>query len=176
MSRFSLTALTIWALCFSGATCGSARVQGPQSSEKKSAESPAPQVVTLNQDRPNYSLPITAVAGKPSDAEVLEVAITKVINPSLVPIVIYVYLSDTETGRSASDQQLIGNFSLYPPDEPGKFLLSVTPELRNKLLSNANSKGHDLRLIFEMKRVDETKPWSPVELGIAQPAWRVAEK
>lgn len=173
--RSSLTALTIWALCFSGLACGSARVQGPQSSEKKPAESPESQVLMLTQDRPSYSLPITAVAGNPRDAEVLEVAITKVINPSLIPIAFYVYLSDTEAGKSDTNPHLIGNFSLYPPNEPGKFVLGVTPALRNLLLSDTTPKGH-LRLIFEMKRIDEDKAWVPVEVSIAQPAWRAAEK
>ena len=130
----------------------------------------------LTQARPSYSLPITAVAGNPSDAEVLEVAVTKVINPSLIPIAFYVYLSDKEAGKSETNQHLIGNFSLYPPNEPGKFVLGVTPALRSLLLSDTTPKGHDRRLIFEMKRIDEDKAWMPVEVSIAQPAWRAAEK
>ena len=174
MSRLFLTTLTIWALCLGGTACGSAKVQGPQSSMR--TDKPASPVMTLTQERPNYSLPIKAVGGSASDAEILEVSITKVMNRSLTPIEIDVYLSDTETDKAERNRQLIGNFSLYPPDEPGKFLLNVTPALRKILLSDANAQGHDLRLIFEMKRIDEAKAWTPVELSIAQPAWRAAEK
>jgi hypothetical protein len=175
VSRFSLIALTIWALCFGITACGSAKVQGPQSGEMKSDE-PAATVVTLTQDRPSNSLPIKALGGSTSDAEVLEISITKVINTSLTPITIDVYLSESETGKSEPSRHLIGNFSLYPPDQPGKFLLNAKTVLQEVPQSDRNAKAHDVRLIFEMKRVDESKAWTPVELGIAQPVWRKAEK
>jgi hypothetical protein len=139
-------------------------------------ELPASPVLTLTQDRPKYSLPIKAVAGNPEGAEVLEVAITKVINPSMTPIAIYVYLSYTEAGKSEPSRQLVGNFSLYPPDQPGKFLLNAAAAVRKVPLSDAAAKGNEVRLEFEMKRIDETRGWTPVEVTIAQPTWRAAEK
>jgi hypothetical protein len=164
----------IWALCFVGADCGSAKIQGPRSSNQKIEELPAAPVLTLTNDHPKKSLPIKA-SELASDAEVLEVTITKVKNPGLTPLSIFVFLSHSENGKSEAELQVVGNFSLYPPDQPGKFLLGVSPELRKLLLADG-FKGHDVRLVFELKRIHETSDWTPVEVTIAQPTWRAAEK
>jgi len=172
VGRLTLTALMIWALCFVGADCGSATIQSPRSSQLKTEASP---VLTLTNDQPQNSLPIKA-GELANDAEVLEVAITKVINPGMIPLAIFVYLSDSEKGKSEPKQHPVGNFSLYPPDQPGKFLLSAAPALRAVSRSDASDKERDLRLVFEMKNVDENRPWTSVEVTIAQPTWRAAEK
>jgi len=169
--RLALTALMIWALCFVGADCGSATIQSPGSSNLKTEALPASPVLKLTNDKPKNSLPIKANE-LASDVEVLEVTITKVTNPSMTPLSIFVYLSDSEKGKSESKEHLVGNFSLYPPDQPGKFLLSAAPTLRKVQLSD----GHDVRLVFELKRIHETSAWTPVEVTIAQPTWRAAEK
>jgi hypothetical protein len=165
----------IWALCFVGADCGSAKIQSPQSSNRKIEQLPAAPVLTLTNDQPKKSLPIKA-SELPSDAEVLEVSITKVKNPGMTPLSIFVYLSDSEKGKSEAELHVVGNFSLYPPDQPGKFLLSAAPELCKLLLSDGFAKGHEVRLVFELKRIHETSDWTPVEVTIAQPTWRAAEK
>lgn len=175
MARLSLSALMIWSLCFSGANCGSAKVQGPQSQQLKTDESPASPAATLTPEHPIGSLPVEADV-LTSGSEVLEVTITKVVNPAMTPVTVFVFFSDTEKGTPEPKQTSLGNFSLYPPDQPGKFLLSAAPALRKVSLSDATAKGHDLRLVFEMKRIDETKAWTPVEVTIAQPKWRAAEK
>ena len=162
----------IWALCFIGADCGSATIQSPRSSQQKTEVSA---VLTLTNEQPQNSLPIKA-GELANDAEVLEVAITKVINPGMMPVSIVVYLSDSEKGKSQSKRHPVGNLSLYPPDQPGKFLLSTTPALRAVARSDASEKERDLRLVFEMKRIDETRPWTSVEITLAQPTWRAAEK
>ena len=179
MARLFLTALMTWALCFSGANCGSARVQGPQTRESKPAESPAPSVTltaaTLTAEQPIASLPLTARV-LTSGAEVLEVTITKVVNPSQTPVSVFVSFSVGEKGTPEARQISLGSFSLYPPDQPGKFLLNAKSALREAPISDAIAKGRAVRLVLEMKRIDVTKPWTPVELTIAQPTWRSAEK
>lgn len=175
MRRLTLTALMIWALCFVGADCGSATIQSPGSSNLKTEALPASPVLTLTNDHPKNSLPIKA-SELASDVEVLEVTITKVTNPAMTPLSIFVYLSDSEKGKSEPKLHDVGNFSLYPPDQPGKFLLSTAPELRKALLSDGPAKGHDVRLVFELKRIHETSAWTPVEVTIAQPTWRAAEE
>ncbi|HUS12525.1 MAG TPA: hypothetical protein VMZ30_18800 [Pyrinomonadaceae bacterium] len=132
-------------------------------------------VITLTNDQPQNSLPIKA-GELTNNAEVLEVAITKVTNPRMTPLSISVYLSDSEEEKSEPKRHLIGNFSLYPPDQPGKFLLSAAPALRAVSRSDASDKERDLRLVFEMKRIDESRPWTSVEVTIAEPTWRAAEK
>lgn len=174
MGRLSLAAVIIWALCFSGSNCGSAKVQGPQSQETKTVEAPASPALTLTHEHPLSSLPVAANV-LTSGSEVLEVAITKVVNPSRIPVVIFVYLSNTGKGKSEPEKILIGNFSLYPADQPGTFLLNPAPAVR-KLSAEKSFGDTDVRLVFEMNRLDETAAWTPVELTIAQPKWRAAEK
>jgi len=161
----------IWALCFTGANCGSAKVQGPQSREPKTDESTVLPVVKLTHEHPSSSLPV-ATDVFTNGAKVLEVTITRVVNPAMTPVAVFVSLSDTEKGKSEIKQIPVGNFSLYPPDQPGTFLLDAAPALRK--VSRPDATGHDVRLVFEMKRIDETRAWTPVELTFAEPKWRAA--
>jgi len=179
VARLFLTALTMWALCFSGANCGSTKVQGPQTREPKAAESPAPTTspatvaaATLTAEHPIRSVPIAANVLK-SGAEVLEVAITKVVNPSQTSVSVLVSFSVGE--KAEAEQTSVGSFSLYPPDQPGKFLLNAKTALREGAVTDAIAKGKAVRLVFEMKRIDESRAWTAVELTIAEPAWRAVE-
>jgi hypothetical protein len=173
VERFSLVALMIWALSFAGANCGSAKVQGPQTRATKTEKQTASPVVTLTDEHPGSSLPVAASVLS-SDSEVLEVSITKVVNPSGTPVAVFVYLFNHAKTKPESEKILIGNFSLYPPDQPGKFLLSALPALRK--LSAQKPSDAVVRIAFELQRLDETKPWTHVEVAIAQPSWRPAEK
>lgn len=175
MARLVLTALMLWVLGFSGTDCGSAKAPSPQSRETKVEESSAtpPVVLTDKQPKSSWGIALDVLA---SDAEILEVAITKVVNPGMTPVSIFVYLSNSEKGKAEEESNLVGNFSLFPPDRPGKFLLSAGPALRKISAAAKTSKSENVRLVFEMKRMDETKAWTPVELMIAQPKWRAAEK
>jgi hypothetical protein len=180
VARLFLTALTIWALCFSGANCGSTKVQGPQTRAPKTAVSPAPATspamvaaATLTGEHPVGSVPIAAAMLK-SGADVLEVAVTKVVNPSQTSVSVLVSF---QVGEKAEARQIsIGSFSLYPPDQPGKFLLNAKTALREGAVADAIAKGQAVRLVFEMKRTHESKAWTAVELTIAEPTWRAAEK
>jgi hypothetical protein len=176
VARLILTALMMWALAFAGTDCGSANAPRPQLREAKTEESPAPAaaiVLTDKQPKSSLSLAADVLTG---DAEILEVAITKVVNPGMTPVSIFVYLSNTEKGKAEDEPNLVGNFSLYPPDRTGKFLLSAAPALRNISAAGKTANPENVRLIFEMKRLDEARAWTPVELSIAPPKWRPAEK
>jgi hypothetical protein len=175
MARLILTALMIWALAFTGTDCGSAKAPAPQARQAKTEESPAPVAVVLTDKQPKSSVSVGADA-LTGNAEVLEVQITKVVNPGMTPVSIFVYLSNAEKGKTEDEPILVGNFSLYPPDRPGKFLLSPAPALLKISAASKTSKPETARLIFEIKRLDETRAWTPVELSIAAPKWRATEK
>ena len=174
MERLSLTALIIWALCFSGTNCGPAKVQSPQTQESKTEKQPASASVTLTSEHESDSF-VVAANVLSSDAEVLEVPITKVVNPSRTPVAFFVYLSNRADGKVEPEKFLIGNFSLYPADRAGLFLLNPKSAI-GKLSEKRQSNNADTRLVFEMKRVDETRQWTPVEVTIETPKWRAAEK
>jgi hypothetical protein len=169
----------MWALCYSGANCGSTKVQGPQTRDPQTAESPtqttSPATVaaaTLTAEHPVASLPVAASV-LTSGAEVLEVTVTKVANPSQTPVSVLVSFS---VGEKAKARQIsVGSFSLYPPDQPGKFLLNAKTALRERSVADAIANRQAVRLVFELKRTDDSKAWTAVELTIAQPTWRAAE-
>jgi hypothetical protein len=167
--RVLLPALMIWALCFSVADCGSTQVQSPQHVEKPAA-TPTPPMITLTNQAPDGGFDITGDL-IPSGADVVEIAISKVVNPERIALTLTVYLDD-KRGSSVTDveKNVLGSFSLYPPDRPGKFLLPFPPSL-NKLPPSVKA-----RMIFVLKRLDETKPWNKVEVEVSRPTFRSSQK
>lgn len=180
MFRVFLTALMIWALSFSGSNCGSARVQSPPNVEQSPQQTPpnperkeagpVQPTIKLSTDAPNGSFALDPNLIPPS-ADVLEISITKVVNASQTPVSIFVYLDDNEEKSDRDVERVpLGSFSLYPPDRPGKFLLPV-PLSRRKLMP-----GSKVLMTFELKRVDETKPGTKVEVEMSPPNWRSDQK
>jgi hypothetical protein len=172
--RLLLTALMSWALCVSVANCGSANVQSPPVQQAKEKESPAPQLV-LTAEKPVGAVPIAASVFD-SKAQVLVVEVTKVNNPGGTPVTISVSLASNHKDKTAGKSQAVGNFSLYPADQPGKFLLNAAPALRQLALVNKDAKTNGARLVFEMKKIHEQQAATPIELTIAPPKWRVPEE
>lgn len=175
MLKFFPAALFIWALGFSGANCGSAKVQSPKSSEKAPEMTPDQRSLKLTNEHTSGAFPIGSdlLSNIP---EVLEVSIAKVNNPDRTPVDIFVYLSQTpKQGERDPDRILLGNFSLYPPDRPGKFLMKASPAFR-KLVDSKGTNAADVQLLFEMKRLDEKRPWTAVEVTVGLPQWRPAKE
>lgn len=158
-----LSLLLLWSLPFVGASCGSPGVQSAQQSEKRSA-STAKDVVTLTTEHPTASFKLEP--GLLNRApEVLQVSVTKVTNPAASPVDIFVYVASAS--ESASEKVLVGTFSLYPADRPGKFMLGPAEAFRK--FSETRKSSEDVRLVFEMKLPAEKK--SPVEVTIENPNW-----
>jgi hypothetical protein len=173
VNKLFLAALMTWALCFSGTNCGAAKVPSPQTNLKPANEPAAP-TVTLTPEHASNSFPVEATI-LTSDPEILEVAVTKVVNPSRAAVNIFVYLANTPKAKSESEKQPVGNFSLYPADQPGKFLLNPAPAIE-KLCGDNPSKDVGLRLVFELKQLDQTAARPPLEVTIAEPKWRARGK
>jgi len=159
--------LLIWALLFGGARSGRQSLDG-------GAQRPGqPTRVTLTNDRPTGYFPLDpeTLASVPP---VLAVTITKVVNPGETPFQVFVYLScqpaTGEKGRTEPQKILIGNFGLYPADRPASFLLRASPAFRK--LKATSPKPTDVRLVLEMKRIHETKPWTSIEVTVAPPEWQ----
>lgn len=169
MFRVFLVALMIWALCVFGSNCGSAKLQSPQQVEKKPA-SPALPEIRLTNENPTGALVMDNDA-IPANADILEISITKVVNPNLTPISVSVYLNELGPKSNRKEEKTeVGNFSIYPPDRVGKFLLPAPLSL-----SKLPPKGL-FQISFELKRVDESKPWTTVEVELSPPTWRADEK
>ncbi|HMD98694.1 MAG TPA: hypothetical protein VKM93_15350 [Terriglobia bacterium] len=157
--------LLVWALLIGGARPGG---QGPEGYQDQ--REAAPPRVMLTNDRPSGYFPIDqqTLASAPP---ILVVRITSVVNPDRTPFQVFVYLSyQSRAGQSEPERILIGNFGFYPPDHPSAFLLRASTAFRK--LKTTSSRPTDVRLLLEMRRIHEAKPWTPVEVTVAPPEWR----
>ena len=158
-----LSLLLLWSLPFVGASCGSPNIQSTQQSETRPV-SAAKEVVTLTNEHPTGSFKLDP--GLLNRApETLQVSVTKVTNPAASAIDIFVYVASAS--EPASEKVLVGTFSLYPADRPGKFMLGASEAFRK--FSETKKTSEDVRLQFEMKLPAESK--SPVEVTIESPNW-----
>ena len=158
-----LSLLLLWSLPFVGASCGSPNVQSTQQNETRPV-STAKDVVTLTTERPTASFKLEP--GLLNRApEVLQVSVTKVTNPAASAVDIFVYVASAN--EPESEKVLVGTFSLYPADRPGKFMLGPAEAFRK--FSETRKSSEEVRLVFEMKLPAENK--SPVEVTIESPNW-----
>lgn len=175
--RTGLTALAIWGLILPGGCSRPARVLVPdihvadqQSPEAKDAGQKMA-LVTLTNEQTVASFPVLRqiVADAPP---ILEVSVTKVANPAATPVAIFVYLAPVgKKGQAAPDKILAGNFSLYPPDRAGSFLLHVSTAFSELRAKGWASSSDEIRLVLELKRVREAQAWTPIEITISAPKW-----
>jgi hypothetical protein len=115
--------------------------------------------VTLTDQHPVASMaidPKVIATGSP----ILEVDVTEVSNPSLVPIGVAVFIT-------AGDLKIpVGNFAFFPVDYKGNFLLNSKAALARV------SKSSNARLVFELRKLRASAEWKPVRVTIAPPKWR----
>jgi len=139
---------------------------GLQETERKPA---APLVLT--NDRATGSFPISpeTLAAAP---RTLSVSISKVTNPEKTPFEVLVYLSVRRAAPAEPHKILIGNFSLYPPDHAAGFLLSTSQAFQKLQADGASAKSLKVRLLVEIKRIHEDKPWTPIAITVPPPKWR----
>jgi hypothetical protein len=162
----------MWALCFSVTCYRSAKVQSPEVRQPAQEEMAS---ITLTKERPVNTFPISpqTLAAAP---KILEVTVSKVVNPEKSQVAIFVYLSRTGEKKGIEDEKIpLGNFSLYPPDRPGKFLLQTSGAFDNLSATVADPKAPEVRLALEMKSLDATKSSAAVEVTLAPPQWRSDE-
>lgn len=162
--------LLVWILLFCASPDGG---QGRDAGERRR---PTKEPLTLTNDHPagSFSLSPATLSSAPS---ILRVSITRVRNPARTPFEIYVYLTAAEVkNRCQPKKVLVGNFSLYPPDHPGGFLLSTSTAFHKLEAAGTLSPASDVRLLIQMKRIHEAKPWTPVEVTVAPPEWRGDER
>ncbi len=170
--KLFLAALTIWSLPFLGISCGFASVQEPQPAKPaaKSESSPTPsgETVTLTSEHPTGSFLLQAVLFK-KPPPILEVSVTKVVNPAAKPITIFVYLSPRNE-KDDSGRIEVGNFSLYPADRPAKFMLDASA-LGTVSQGRKVPAAKEWQLTFELEKQGQEGS-SPLEVTIAQPNWK----
>jgi hypothetical protein len=128
--------------------------------------------VILTNQLPAGSFPVAPeiLASKPP---ILFLSITRVVNPDMTPFEISVHLLPENKNGVSRPRVLVGNFSLYPPDKPGGFQLSAADAFRT--LEYGGKEQTEVRLLVEIQRIHETKPWTPIEVTISPPVWRSSQ-
>lgn len=120
-----------------------------------------PQSAALTERQTTVSLPVEPRNLDPG-VSLLEVDVTSLSNPALVPIGIDVSLV------SGNLKAEIGSFAFYPADHPGNFSLdcrSALKKMRNKT---------NLRLVYELRKLRASAEWQAVRVTIGPPKWRIA--
>ena len=164
-----LVSLVFLALAFCGNCSRDAKTQ---SSAATSMTQKPVAPLTLTSESATGSFPVSAetLAARPA---IVEVPISRVVNPSGIALEISVYLTEAgRAGKPEGERVVVGRFSLFPSDRPGKFLLDSSSALRKIGAAVGGEKEKALQLVIELKRVDESKPWTQVEITVEQPIWR----
>jgi hypothetical protein len=101
---------------------------GEMKSQNKD-ESIANSDALYNLDTSNRSIsqPIGPELSEPEKYKFLEIEVTRVRNPKKYPVILEVHY---KTGDG--DKIFLGTFSLYPSDNPGKFIVPTQGKLKNE--------------------------------------------
>ena len=165
MSKMVLAVLLAGLLCFFTGQCGSTNVQRPENHPVSTA-TPERSSLVLTDKNPTGSFSFDP-SQKRAGAEILELTVTKVVNPSMTPVTISVSLVvNGDAGTTDSKKVKIGDFTLYPPDRPGKFMLSATPVWFEV---SKRSKEAKYKIVVDMERADKTKPWTSIAVEFKDP-------
>lgn len=173
--KLFLAALTISGFSVFGISCGSAGVQEPATvktaakSEATPTPTPSRETVTLTSEHPTGSFPLPPDILQVSPS-VLEVSVSKVVNPAAKSVSVFVYLSPPDE-KDESQRVEVGNFSLYPTDRPAKFQLAGGAALQKLSPPRTALKGW--RVVFELD--EQAKQESSLKLTIESPNWKTQE-
>ena len=159
----------VWALILGAPLAG---LQAPTSADQGHNTPPTvTSSIILTNEHPAGSFLIAAetVASAPP---ILSLSITKVINPDKTPVEILVYIVRSEKGATQAEKVPISNFSLYPADHPAGFLMRASGAFQKLAAAGPASATSEVRLVLEMKRIQEAKPWTRIAITVAPPQWR----
>jgi hypothetical protein len=178
MMKLFLAALLIWSFSVVGESCGSARVQEQARPQEPARPSPTEELALTPPIAPTATLtnehPTAMFAAYPDlndPPTVLEVSVTKVINPGLKPITIFVYLSPVSEKADATPAKFaVGNFSLYPADKPAKFMLDPATAFRKAAETKDAANTKEWLVTYELEKRADQEP-TQVEVTIA-PLWK----
>lgn len=126
--------LCVYLLTFAAASCAgtSLNVGAPQNANTATPNSPAKQndksdqaVFSLDLQKPEITQKIGPDDGDPAKARFVQVEVVKVTNPQKRPAQFEVYYQPND-----GEKILLGAFSLYPPDNPGKFIVPTRGKVK----------------------------------------------
>jgi hypothetical protein len=123
----------------------------------------------LTAERPVASHPLD-LAAVPRGATAVEVTLLRVENPSLTPFTVRVRLALGPPGGALADTVVLGEFSAYPPDRAGRYVVGVPPQAAAALRAHGAGAA---ALVFELVPISpRAAPAQPVRVQVGRVAWR----
>lgn len=81
----------------------------------------------LDISHPSIGQPIESTKDKVEEAKFVQIEVAEVVNPKRYALTFEVYYQPTSTAKI-----YLGSFSLYPPDNPGKFIVPTHGKVKNE--------------------------------------------
>src|SRR5262245_29446799 len=104
----------------------------------------------LDNSKPKLSQPIDPARDQVENAKFVQVEVAEVVNPKRYGLTFDVYYEPT------SDVSIrLGTFTLYPADNPGKFIVATQGKVRN-----------EGKIVLAMVITDKMEPNDQVKVGI----------
>ena len=103
-------------------------------------------------------------------AALVRVVVTQIQNPAAVPVDVMVSLCWMQR-HSRSCQGPIGSLSLFPPDQPGTFVLRLPREVLRETTGGQHEGRQELALEFRLDFPQRDRTSTPVTLTIGRLLW-----
>jgi len=103
-------------------TAQNANTANPSSNQNDKSDQA---VLSVDLQNPEITQKIVPDAGDPAKTRFVQVEVIKVENPQKRPVQFEVYYQPNE-----GEKILLGAFSLYPPDNPGKFIVPLQGKVK----------------------------------------------
>ena len=134
--------------------CGPQRVVNSNNSNAIRSEPSASQsretLYYLDLNNPSFTQPIQRGIDKAADARFVQVEVSEVQNPNKLALSFKVHYQSEDRSRV-----FLGSFSLYPADNPGKFIVATQGKVKD-----------EGAVILEMSTPDQSSQKETVKVGI----------
>jgi hypothetical protein len=107
-------------------------------------------------------------------APILEIPVVKISNPQEMSFSIFASLEWRRYGQGSTgiEKILLGNFTVYPPDQTGSYMLRSSTAFEKLKAMGADLVRDQVVILLEMKRTNPNKAWSAVVVEIGPLRWR----
>jgi hypothetical protein len=123
--------------------------------EKSSAAEPG-ESFSLDLANRSVTKPIGPELADPASVKFVEIDIADVLNPKRIRLTFEVHYR-----RENGEKLLLGSFALFPPDNPGKFIIATQGRLRN-----------GGAIVLSMRVLDEVGTEDKVRVTVRQISFR----
>lgn len=125
----------------------------------------------LTDTKPTARVPIPAAFwNRPKP--ILEVPISRIENTSQISFSIFVYVEWASTNPGSPHKKLLGNFSVYPPDGTGTYVLRASEGLRPLVSSGIPPEERHASVLLELKPTTPNSLWKSIQVSVAPVRWR----